>query len=168
MTKLMRSIGTVNEKIGSGARWLVVILMFVVCFDVLMRYFFNAPTVWAFELAQILGSTAYLLSWGEVERVGMHLRIDVFYTKVSPRWQALINTLGTVIAWYPVFIVYMITGSKWAIRAWRVNEVMVESYWYPPAAPTRTLILIGFTLVCLQLTVSLIKNIHVLRTGEAL
>lgn len=168
MTKLMQSISTVNEKIGSGARWLMVVLMVVVCFDVLMRYLFNAPTVWAFELAQILGSTAYLLSWGEVERVNMHLRVDVFYIKCSPRWQALINTLGTVIAWYPVYIVYMITGGKWAIRAWRINEVMVESYWYPPAGPTRTLILVGLTLACAQITVSLIKNIHVLKTGEAL
>jgi len=168
VTKLMQSISTVNEKIGSGARWLIVFLLAVVCFDVSMRYLFNAPTVWAFELAQILGSTAYLLSWGEVERVNMHLRVDVFYTKCSPRWQAFINTIGTLVAWYPVFIVYMIVGTKWAIRAWRINEVMVESYWYPPAGPTRTLILIGLCLVCAQITVSLIKNIHLLKTGEAL
>jgi len=168
VTKLMQFISSGNERIASWARWLIVILMGVVCFDVLMRYFFNAPTVWAFELAQILGSTAYLLSWGEVERVNMHLRVDLFYVKCSPRWQALIDTLGTVIAWYPVYVVYMITGGKWAIRAWRVNEVMVESYWYPPAGPTRTLILIGFTLACAQITVNLIKNIHLLKTGEAL
>lgn len=168
MSKLMKAISTFNEKLASGARWLIVALMFVVCFDVLMRYFFNSPTVWAFELAQILGSTAYLLSWGEVERVNMHLRVDVFYTHCSPRWQAIIDIAGTTIAWYPVFIVYMIVGTKWAIRAWRIHEVMVESYWYPPAGPTRTLIIIGFIVACAQLTVSLIRNIHVLKTGEAL
>ena len=168
MIKLMQLISSGNERIGSWARWLTVVLMFVVCFDVLMRYLFNAPIVWAFELAQILGSTAYLLSWGEVERVNMHLRVDVFYSSCSPKWRAIIDVLGTVIAWYPVYIVYMITGGKWAIRAWRINEVMVESYWYPPAAPTRTLILIGLTLACAQITVSLVKNIHLLKTGEAL
>ena len=168
MTKLMQVIGSINEKIASWARWLMVVLMVVVVFDVLMRYFFNAPTAWAFELAMILGSTGYMLSWGEVERVGMHLRVDVFYAASSPRWKATINTLGTIICWYPVYVSYMIVSWHWAVRAWRIHEVMVESYWYPPAAPTRTLIIIGFTLVCAQLTVSLIKNIHVLKTGEPL
>ena len=168
MSKVMQAISSVNEKIASGARWLMVALMAVVVFDVLMRYFLNAPTLWAFELALILGSTGYMLSWGEIERVGMHLRVDVFYTSCSPRWKALIDVIGTTVAWYPVYVVYMIVGFKWAIRAWRINEVMVESYWYPPAAPTRTLIIIGLTMVCAQITVSLIKNIHVLKTGEAL
>jgi TRAP-type mannitol/chloroaromatic compound transport system permease small subunit len=166
--KIMELIGKVNENIASWARWLMVILMFVVVYDVMMRYLFSAPTLWAFELSMILGSTGYMLSWGECERVGMHLRVDVFYSTCSARWKAIIDTMGTVIAWYPVYIVYMIIGGKWAIRAWRINEVMVESYWYPPAGPTRTLIVLGLTMVCAQLTVSLIKNIHLLRTGEAL
>lgn len=164
----MELIGKVNENIASWARWLMVILMFVVVFDVMMRYFFTAPTLWAFELSMILGSTGYMLSWGECERVGMHLRVDVFYSACSARWKAIIDVMGTMIAWYPVYIVYMIVGGKWAIRAWRINEVMVESYWYPPAGPTRTLIVLGLTMVCAQLTVSLVKNIHLLRTGEAL
>lgn len=168
MTKLMQIVGSINEKIASGARWLMVVLMFVVVFDVLMRYFLNAPTVWAYELAMILGSTGYMLSWGEVERVGMHLRVDVFYSSSSPKWKAIIDTAGTIICWYPVYICYMITAGHWAARAWRIQEVMVESYWYPPAGPTRTLIIIGLTLACAQLTVSLIKNIHVLKTGEPL
>jgi len=121
MTKLMQFISAGNEKIASWARWIMVVLIFVVVFDVLMRYLFNAPTIWAFELALILGSTGYMLSWGEVERVGMHLRVDVFYTKCSPRWQALINIMGTIVAWYPVYVVYMIVGIKWALRAWRIK-----------------------------------------------
>ena len=168
MTKVMQLISSGNERIASWARWLMVVLMFVVVFDVSMRYFANAPTIWAFELAMILGSTGYMLSWGEVERVGMHLRVDVFYTSCSPKWKAIIDVLGTVIAWYPVYIVYMVVSIKWALRAWRIHEVMVESYWYPPAAPTRTLIVIGLTMVCAQLTVNLVKNIHLLKTGEAL
>ncbi len=168
MKKLMQIISSINENIASWARWLMIVLMFVVVFDVLMRYFFNEPTIWAYELAMILGSTGYMLSWGECERVGMHLRVDVFSSQCSPRWQAIIDTMGTTIAWYPVYIAYMMVGSKWAMRAWRIKEVMVESYWYPPAGPTRTLIVIGMTMMCAQITVSLIKNIHMLRTGEAL
>ncbi len=168
MSKIMQAISSTNEHVASWARWLMVALMFVVVFDVTMRYFFNAPTQWAFELAMIIGSTGYMLSWGEVERVNMHLRVDVFYSMCSPRWRAFINVIATTIAWYPTYIVYMIVGGRWAARAWRINEVMVESYWYPPAGPTRTLILIGLTLVCLQITVSFIGHIHMLKTGEAL
>jgi TRAP-type mannitol/chloroaromatic compound transport system permease small subunit len=165
---MLQAIDNFNQKLALGVRWIMVVLMVIVVFDVLMRYFFNKPTVWAFELAMILGATSYFLSWGEVERVKMHLRVDVFYMRCSPRWRAIIDVMGTVICWYPVYVAYMFTAGKWAIRAWRVHEVMVESYWYPPAGPIRSFIVIGLTIACLQLTASLIRNIHVLKTGEPL
>lgn len=168
MRKVVSIVSSINEKVGSISMWLMVILIAIVTYDVLMRYMFNAPSVWVYELALILGSSAYLLSWGDIERIDKHLRVDVFYSSCTPKWKAIINILGTVICWYPLFIAYMLVTIPWAIKSWRVHEVMMESYWYPPFGPSRTLIVIGLCLFCAQITANLIRHIHLLRTGEEL
>lgn len=168
MHKLLSAVSTINQKIGSIFMWLMVVLIAIVTYDVLMRYVFNAPSIWVYELALILGSTAYVMSWGDTERVDKHLRVDVFYSRCSAKWKAIINILGTVVCWYPLFIAYMLVTIPWAIKSWRVHEAMMESYWYPPFGPTRTVIVVGLCLFCAQITVNLIHHIQYLRTGEEL
>jgi len=166
--KLMAIISTVNEKISLTAMWLEVVLVVIVTYDVLMRYMFNAPSIWVFESAMMVGGAGYLLSWGESERMGQHLRVDVLYSHCSTKWKAIIDTCGIVICWYPLFIGLMAVSIPWAIKSWRIHEKMMESYWYPPFAPSRTIIVIGLCLFTAQITVTLIQQIHILRTGEKL
>ena len=161
-------ISTVNKKVGATAMWLELILIAIVTYDVMMRYLFNNPSTWVFESAMILGAATYLLSWGDIERLDQHLRVDVLYTRCSPKWKAIINILGIVICWYPLFIAFMTVSIPWAIKSWRIHEVMMESYWYPPFAPSRTIIVVGVCLFTAQVTVTLIRQIHLLRTGEEL
>jgi len=168
MHTIVSIIDTVNEKLGTIFMWLMVFLIVIVTYDVLMRYLFNKPSVWVYELALIIGSAAYLLSWGDTERLDKHLRVDIFYSRCSPKWKAIINVLGTVICWYPLFIAYMVVSIPWAIKSWRVGEKMMESYWYPPFGPTRTVIIVGLCLFTMQITANLIRNIHILKTGEQL
>jgi len=45
---------------------------------------------------------------------------------------------------------------------------MAESYWYPPAAPFRTVIFVALCLAALQFTASLIRNFYLLLKGKSL
>lgn len=168
MRTLIDAIGTINKKVGATAMWLELVLIAIVTYDVLMRYLFNKPSIWVFESAMMLGAATYVLSWGDVERIGQHLRIDVFYARCTAKWKAIIDILGIVICWYPLFIALSTVTIPWAIKSWRIHEKMMESYWYPPFAPSRTLVVIGLFLFTAQITVSLIRQIHLLRTGEEL
>jgi TRAP-type mannitol/chloroaromatic compound transport system permease small subunit len=168
MRKFVALTSKVNQKVALGAMWLNVVMIAIVTYDVLMRYLFNNPSIWVFESAMILGGAAYLLSWGESERVGQHLRVDVLYTHCSPRWQAIIDILGITLCWYPLFIALLTVAIPWTIKSWRIHEKMMESYWYPPFAPSRTIIVIGLFLFTAQITVTLIRQIRVFRTGEPL
>ena len=63
MFKIDRAIDTFNEKIGYYASYLVLPLIGVVVCEVFMRYGFNAPTSWAFELTVFLYGVHYSLPW---------------------------------------------------------------------------------------------------------
>jgi len=52
------------------------------------------------------------------------------------------------------------TSVWWAVRAWRINEVMIESYWYPPAAPFRTVIAVGICLLLLQGSAQFVRDLY--------
>jgi TRAP-type mannitol/chloroaromatic compound transport system permease small subunit len=54
---------------------------------------------------------------------------------------------------------------QWAIRAWRINEVMMNSFWYPPAAPYRTIFAIGLFLLVLQGLTRFVRDLHLIMKG---
>ncbi len=54
----------------------------------------------------------------------------------------------------------------WAIKAWKINEVMFTSFWYPPAAPYRTVFAIGLFLLVIQGMAKLIRDIYFVIRGE--
>jgi hypothetical protein len=54
------------------------------------------------------------------------------------------------------------------INSFATNEKMAESYWYPPAAPFRTMLFIALCLAVLQFTATLIRDLHMLIKGEPL
>jgi len=47
---MVRFVGRLNEAVGRALRYLLVVMMVTVCYEVMARYFFNRPTVWALEL----------------------------------------------------------------------------------------------------------------------
>ena len=65
--------------------------------------------------------------------------------------------LMTVLLWYSI---------TWAIKAWKINEVMFTSFWYPPAGPYRTVFAIGLLLLVLQGIAQFVRDVHILVRGE--
>ncbi len=115
-----------------------------------MRYIFNSPTIWGYETAIMLGAAIYCLAYPYAQRHQAHVRVDVLYSRLSPRGKALIDVFGGILAFLPVAGALVISSWKWTINAWAIRETLTESFWYPPAYPLRTLIALGFSLLALQ------------------
>ena len=57
MEKVIKWIDTLSTCLGIPISWLYVALMFIITYDVTLRYFFSAPTEWAFDYAIMLYGT---------------------------------------------------------------------------------------------------------------
>ena len=150
MKTILKIIDRISDRTANVACWLCLALVLLMTYDVVMRYVFTAPTMWAYESSLMLGATIYALGWSYVLRHHGHIRVDVIYTNLSLRGKSIINVVGTLLFFFPLTIALIYRSGVWAWQAWLGNEKMVETYWYPPAGPLYTVIMIGFLLLLLQ------------------
>jgi TRAP-type mannitol/chloroaromatic compound transport system permease small subunit len=162
MRKVLKTIDALSEWSGRLGRWLTIPLTLVMVIEVTMRYAFNHPTMWAYESSMMLGTSLYALAFCYTERYNAHVRVDVFYVKMSPRGKAIIDVIGGLVIFLPVIALVVYTSWEWMIHAWKIKEVMVQTYWYPPAYPLRTVIALGFGLLLLQGLAGLFRNFYLL------
>ena len=166
MRSIVHIIDSISEWVGKLGRWLAVGLVLVVTYGVIMRYVFRAPNIWPYEVAIILGSSVYILGLSYTYRYDRHIRVDIFYTHLAPRWRGLIDVLGSLILFFPVMILISYVSVVWAWDSWATGERMAETGWYPPAGPLRTVVSLGFIFLTLQGVAQFIRAIHRLRRNE--
>ena len=159
---IARSIFKFSEATGQFIKYLVMALVAVLFIEVTSRYVFNAPTVWALETSKMLLGTIGACGWAYTHKLGGHVRVDVLYSLVPRRAQALIDVIMSILMLFPLVFVLIAVGSKWAIRAWETGEKMIESSWLPPAAPFRTALVIGFILFAVQCIAQFLCDLHYL------
>ena len=114
------------------------------------------------------GGVIYLLGSSYTYLQESHTRVDIIYSNCSPKTKAILDIVCGLIFFFPLIGVMFYMAVMWAIRAWRINEVMFNSFWYPPAAPYRTIFAIGLFLLLLQGVAKLIQNVYFLVEGKNL
>ncbi len=147
--------------------WCVVVLVLTLCYEVVARYVFNRPTIWSQDLSSMLGGTIILLGLAYTHRYRAHIRIDIFYARLSTRGKAIIDIIGALL-FFPLIIAFAYAAADEMIFAWSHKEVLLQTYWYPPAGPIKTIAFIGFSLLFFQGAANSISDLYLLRRGEPL
>lgn len=171
MTRLKKFIACVDrlsELSGAAGKWFAVVLVVTATYDTIARHFFNAPTIWAYDVNCIAGGVIYMLGASYDYLYNAHTRVDLFYTKMSPRWQAIMDIICSLLMFFPLMFIMLWLSVSWSIRAWRINEVLMNSFWYPPAWPYRAVFALGLLLLLLQGVSRLIKDVYFVFKGEKL
>jgi len=81
---LARLVRAVNFALATVSQILVSVLVAVVLTDVVMRYAFNAPTIWATDVARYLLLFIFFTALAPALQSGHHVAVDLF-DKVLPR-----------------------------------------------------------------------------------
>jgi TRAP-type mannitol/chloroaromatic compound transport system permease small subunit len=166
LKKILKLIDSISEIAGSIGKWFALLLVLVGAYDTIARHFFNAPTIWSYDTLCMMGGTLYLIGASYVYLHDSHTRVDVIYNLLSLRKQALVNLICSVVFFFPLMLIMLKLSISWAIRAWRINEVMFQSFWYPPAAPYRTVFALGIFLLILQGVARFIRDLYFIVRGE--
>jgi len=167
MRKVSRFIDNLSDWIGKSGRWLVVILIIVMTIEVTMRYGFNHPTMWAYESSLQLGCAFYAFAYVYAQRHNAHVRVDVFYTHMSPRGKAWVDAICGLVMFLPVLALIVGASWVWMLKSWSIHEKMVETYWYPPYYPLRTVVAFGWTMLLVQGLAQIIRNWYTVIRNKA-
>ena len=162
MRTLVRVIDSLSEWAGKTICWFCVALVMLMTFEVIMRYVFNAPTLWVYETSIMIGTTIYIVAWSYAHRHHSHVRVDVFYIRLSLRGKAIIDVVGDLLLFSPLIIILVYASVDWTWASWLEGEVMPQTGWYPPHAPLRTVVTMALCLFALQGGAQFIRDLYVL------
>ncbi len=168
MSVVLKIIDSISEWSGKVNRWVVPGLVAVLTYEVVARYVFNAPTKWAHETTTFLLATIAVLGLAYTHLHHGHVRIDIIYSRLSPRGKATIDVICGFLLLFPLLaiLIYGSFHSMWL--AWARGELMIWSPWRPPAGPIKTVFLLGWCLFFLQSGAEFIRDLYLLVKNKSL
>ena len=158
MNALLRAVDRINQYVGLSCSHLYLICAAITVYEVAMRYFFNAPTQWAFEVVMVVCGSAWALSGPYITMRRSHISITVVYEHAK----------GKVKWWLDLFILLLSMAAMFTfayalwppmIHAIAGLERSGTSFNSPEPLILKTLLFVGAALYAVQLVVNLIKHL---------
>ncbi len=158
LLKLSQLIDWLNERVGKGAFWLVLIMAVISAGNASYRFVFNDSSNGMLEIQWYLFAAVFLLCSPYTLQKNEHVRIDVLSGKLSPRGLAVIDIIGTLFFLLPMVVLVLYLSVPLVAESYKINEYSANAggliRW-----PVKILLPIGFTLLALQGVSELIKRI---------
>ena len=158
LLKLSQLIDWINERVGKGAFWLILIMTVISAGNASYRFVFNDSSNGLLEIQWYLFAAVFLLCAPYTLQKNEHVRIDVLSGKLSPRGLAVIDIIGTLFFLLPMVITVLWLSMPLVAESYKINEYSANAggllRW-----PVKILLPIGFTLLALQGISELIKRI---------
>ena len=129
MIPIIHAIERLSIWIGRSFGWCILILTLSVAYEVFVRYVINAPTVWAFDMMVQMYGALFLVAGPYALAQDTHVRADVVYRFLQPRWQALVDIILYILFFFPGMMALCWVGYEIASDSWRYKEVS----WNSPA-----------------------------------
>lgn len=131
-----RMFNRLSDLLGWISSILFILLVVNVVYDVIMRYAFNDVSIAFQELEWHLFAAVFLLGIPYAIKAGGHVRVDIFYERLSLRAQAVIDILGTLFFLLPFCLLVAYFGIDFAKESYELGETSGD----PGGLPYRWLI----------------------------
>lgn len=122
-------------------------------------HFYGQNSIKLSELAIYLFAIMFMTGIAETFRQDQHVRVDVFYRKLSAKKQALVNFFGTLVLLFPVCLVILFYSSTYVFNTW--NETAKNTGGIPFVYILKAFLLVMPVLLMLQGLASLIRNAQI-------
>jgi TRAP-type mannitol/chloroaromatic compound transport system permease small subunit len=162
---LSKNLETFIKKEGEITSFLVYPLLFIVVYEVFMRYVFNAPTTWGFEATTFLYGLHYMFGLAYTDLYDGHVKVDIFTSYMPQKVQTILKIITNVIFFMPVMICTSIWSIRFAFKSTIGLEVNPTS-WAPAIWPLKILMAACFLFLVIQGIANLINDINRLKHSE--
>jgi TRAP-type mannitol/chloroaromatic compound transport system permease small subunit len=164
--RCIRIIDAITEWGGKAIAWLVIPLIGSLVYEVFARYFFHAPTVWAYDVTYMIYGTLFMLGSAYTLLKGGHIRTDILYRMFSVRWQGIVDASLYLLFYFPGILLFFLAGWEYAAQSWEMQERTAVSPWRAYIFPFKTVIPVTLFLLLLQGVSELLKSVHAAVKGE--
>ncbi|AKJ30900.1 sugar transporter [Caldimonas brevitalea] len=153
-----RLVDAINDGFAWIAQWAVIASCFISAGNAAIRYSFSYSSNAWLEIQWYLFAACVMCGAAQVLRLNEHVRVDVFYGRLSGRAKVWVDLFGLVFFLVPVMVVMLIYSVPMFIQFFNSGEMSGNAggliRW--PAVLTLPL---GFGLVLLQGSAEIIKRV---------
>lgn len=160
----LRFTDWLNAKFGWIVAFLICPMLFIMIWEIVMRYFFNSPSQWAYEISLFLYGGYIALGGAYTHLAGGHVNVDIIWGKLSLRGRAMLDVLTSVFAFLFLGVLFWVS-LQITINSWQIGETTM-SHWKPIYYPLRTTLPVGCFLFLMQVVAKLIRDVFIVIKGE--
>lgn len=166
LVRIVQNIDKVALWSGSIVSWLILPMVLALVYEVVARYFFNAPTIWAYDVTFITYGTFFMLGAAYTLQRNGHIRTDSFYAYWSKERQGMVDTICYLVFFFPPLLIFLFVTWDYFLVSYMRGERSVTSPWLPPIWPLKAVLPLSCVLLMTQGVAELLRSVHAWRTGE--
>ena len=157
MQGLLRAVDRFSQFVGLSVSHFYLVCALITAYEVVMRYVFAAPTLWAFETVMVVCSAAWVMSGGYVTMRRSHIAITVLYQYSSGRTRWWLDLFIQIVS---LGAMSVLCYSIWEpmTQALRGMERSSTSFNSPEPMILKTILFIGTLLYAVQTVANLIRH----------
>ena len=144
----VKSVDYLSIMIGRFTMYTVFLMMFILVLSFFTRNIINFPLIWIIEMAQFVITAYYLLGGAYSMVTGDHVRMDLFYSKLSDRNKAKMDMFTSIFLVF--YLITLFIGSISSLVYTIETNQKLFTAWAPYVWPIKTIMLTGILLMLLQ------------------
>ena len=159
---LLRGLDALTDRVGTAVAWLVIIMMLVQFAIVVMRYIFNIHSTVMQESVMYMHAAVFMLGAAWTLRRDGHVRVDIFYRRLTDRGRAWVDLFGTLFLLIPVVLFIAIGSFAYVRSSWAILERSPDGG-IPGVYLLKSLILVMMALLLIQGIAQVIRQVMIIR-----
>ncbi len=166
MGKTITKIDRFSLWIGRIVCWLTIPLFGAMVFEVIARYAFIAPTMWAYDISRMFAGALFMLGSGYALSKGVHIRADFLYRNWSIRIQGSVDLFLYLFFYFPGLIIFLWMATDFAYLSWIRGERGMDTAWMPIMGPIKTCLPLGVFFLIIQGISETLKSYYAVTKGR--
>ncbi|MFW2440029.1 MAG: TRAP transporter small permease subunit [Arenicellales bacterium] len=163
MQNIVQIIDRVNDVIGRSIAWFTLVMVLVTFLIVVLRYAFNLGWIAMQESVIYLHALVFMLGAAYTLKQNAHVRVDIFYDKLSDRARAWVDLSGAMLLLVPFCLFIIVISWNYVTLSWSLLEGSRDAGGLPAVFLLKTAIPVMAGLLMLQGVAQALRSILVIR-----
>lgn len=162
LKKVHAYIELVTEWVGRVISWFVLFMVLTTFVVVVLRYVFNTGWIAVQESVIYAHALVFMLGAAFALKHGQHVRVDIFYQRMSERTKAIVDLFGIFLLLIPVCLFILLSSYEYVLDSIELREGSREAGGLPLVFILKSQIVVMGVLLLLQAVAEIIKNVLII------